>query len=78
MVMRFKSPQVYKRDPVLEMSGISGISIQIRIGKRLSDITIVEVVWSLRRPLGSAVYFIKSYNTYNIVDIKTFYAESSM
>ena len=31
---------------LLEMSGISGIRIQIRIGKRKSDITMVEVVQS--------------------------------
>ena len=41
----FKYVVFQKRQKALiEMSGISGISIQIRIGKRLSDITIVEVV----------------------------------
>ena len=31
------------RTTLIEMSGISGIRIQIRIGKRYSDITMVEV-----------------------------------
>ena len=43
---------------LLEMSGISGISIQIRIRYHHSGSSM-----ELMRTLSSAVYFIKSYNT---------------